>query len=250
MTNIPVALELYTVRDETERDFAGTLRAVAGMGYAAVEFANYGGLSAHEMAALLRETGLRAAATHVALAAIERDLDSEIDYCLAIGAPYLVLPWLPEDRRGAADLRALAPRLNEYGQRCHERGLIFGYHNHAFEFARDDGAYLLDLLLGATDPALVFLEFDIYWAAYAGVDPAAYLRRHAGRVPLLHLKDMAADRGFADVGDGTLDLAPVFAAAEEEGGVRWYIVENDQPRGASLQSARRSLENLRALGKA
>lgn len=248
MASIPVALELYTVRDETARDFAGTLRAVGQMGYAGVEFAGYGGLSADDMTALLAETGLRAAASHVSLAAIEQSLDREIDYCLAIGAPYLVLPWLPEQRRGVAEMRALAPRLNEYGRRCQERGLGFGYHHHDFEFARDNGAYLLDLLLDGTDPALVVLECDVYWVAHAGADPAAYLRRHAGRVPLVHVKDMAADRGFADVGEGTLDLAGLFTAAEE-GGVQWYIVENDQPRGPSLESARRSLENLRAMGK-
>jgi hypothetical protein len=117
--------------------------------------------------------------------------------------------------------------------------LVFAYHNHVFEFVQSDGAYLLDRLLDATDPALVALELDVYWAAYAGVDPAGYLRRRAGRVPLVHLKDLAADRSFAEVGDGTLDFAAIFATAEE-GGVRWYIVEHDQPAMPALESARRS----------
>jgi sugar phosphate isomerase/epimerase len=214
-----------------------------------VEFAGYGGLAADEMQALLRETGLRAASTHVGFAALDADLDHQIDYCLAIGCPYLVLPWLEPGRRGAEAMRALAPRLNEWGRRCRERGLVFGYHNHDHEFAQRDGAYVLDHLLDATDPALVVLELDVYWAAYAGADPAAYLRRRSGRVPLLHLKDMAADRGFADVGDGMLDLPGIFTAAED-GGARWYVVENDRPRMPSLDSARRSLENLRAMSKA
>src|SRR5437870_2736600 len=185
MATVPVALQLYTVRDESARDFTGTLRRVAQVGYGAVEFAGYGGLAADEMKALLRETGLRAASTHVGLAAVEADLDHEIDYCLAIGCPYLVLPWLDQRWRGADAMRALAPRLNEFGRRCQERGVVFGYHNHDFEFARSDGHYLLDQLLNATDPALVVLELDVYWAAYAGADPATYLRQRAGRVPLV-----------------------------------------------------------------
>lgn len=249
MAEVPVALQLYTVRDETARDFAGTLRQVAQIGYGAVEFAGYGDLSAAEMKALLDETGLRAASTHVALARLEENLDGEIDYCRQIGCANLVLPWLDPSRRDAAQFRALAPRLNEFGRRCHDQGLTFAYHNHDFEFVQDDGVYLLDRLLDATDPALVGLELDVYWAAFAGVDPAEFLRAHAGRVPLVHLKDLAPDRGFAEVGDGTLDLSAIFTAAEA-GGARWYVVENDKPRMASLESVRRSLENLRAMGKA
>lgn len=248
MATIPIALQLYTVRDETERDFAGTLRRVAEIGYPAVEFAGYGGLDATEMQSLLGETGLSAASTHVALARLESDLDGEIAYCQAIGCSYLVLPWLAEEWRSAAKLRELAPRLNQFGQRCRERGITFAYHNHDFEFAQSDNNYVLDILLDATDPASVALELDAYWAAYAGVDPAEFLRKRSGRVPLVHLKDMAADRSFTEVGDGTLDLQAVFTAAEE-GGARWYVVENDRPKIASLDSAKRSLDNLRQMGK-
>ena len=248
MATVPVALQLYTVRDESAHDFAGTLRRVAQIGYGAVEFAGYGGLSADEVKALLSETGLRAASTHVGLAALDADLDHQIDYCLAIGSQYLMLPWIEPGRRGADAMRDLAPRLNEFGRRCQERGVVFGYHNHDFEFARSDGRYLLDQLLDATDPALVVLELDVYWAAYAGADPSTYLRQRAGRVPLVHLKDMAPDRSFAEVGDGTLDLPGIFTAAEE-GGARWYIVEHDRPSMPALESARRSLQNLRAMGK-
>ncbi len=241
-----IALELYTVRDETARDFAGTLRRVAEIGYTAVEFAGYGGLSADEMKRLLAETGLTAAATHVGLDLLERALDDAIAYCGAIGCHYLVLPGLPEDRRGPDDLRALAPRLDDIGRRCRARDITFGYHNHDWEFAQHDGVALLDLLLDATDPALVGLELDTYWAAYAGVDPVAYLRRRSGRVPLAHLKDMTPERTFTEVGDGTLDLPAIIATARAAG-AQWYIVENDAPAIPSLESARRSLTNLQAM---
>lgn len=246
MSATAIALELYTVRDETARDFAGTLRRVAAMGYPAIEFAGYGGLSAANMVALLKETGLRVAATHVGLAALEQDIDAEIAYCRAIDCSYLILPWLPPDQRDLDTFRRLAIRMNEFGQRCHEQGITFGYHNHDFEFAQTEGHYLLDYLLDNTDPSFVQLELDVYWAAYAGVDPATYIRQRAGRIPVVHLKDMTPDRHFTEVGDGILHLDSVYQVAKESG-CQWYVVENDAPQMPSLESARCSLENLRRI---
>ncbi len=242
-----VALQLYTVRDETARDFAGTLRRVAALGYKAVEFAGYGGLSAEQQRDLLTETGLTAASTHVGLDILAHTPDDAIAYCKAIDCRYLVLPGLPNDHRNPDALRALAPRLDDLGRRCQEQGITFGYHNHDWEFAgHADGTALLDLLLDATNPALVALELDAYWASYAGADPVAYLQRRTGRVPLAHLKDMTPERTFAEVGDGTLDMDAIIAAARAAG-ARWYIVENDAPTIPSLESARRSLTNLQAM---
>jgi sugar phosphate isomerase/epimerase len=247
MTDMPIALQLYTIRDETARDFPGALRRVAEIGYNAVEFAGYGGLSSDAMVALLGETHLRAAATHVDFTRLQSDLDREIGYCKTIGCSFLVLPSLPAEQRNPTGVSLLAPWLNDVGRRCQESGIAFAYHNHNFEFDRSEGVHLLDHLLDATDPALVSLEFDVYWAAYAGVDPAAYLRTHASRMALVHLKDMAQDRDFAEVGAGTLDM-PAILAASREAGVAWLIVENDRPRIPSLESARRSLEYLSGAG--
>jgi sugar phosphate isomerase/epimerase len=247
--SIPVALQLYTVRDQTAKDFAGTLRRVAEIGYGAVELVGYGGLSTEALVDLLAETGLRAASTHVGVDALEADLDREIAVCSAIGCTNLVLPWLPPERRGAEAMDALAPRLNQIGRRCREQGIAFAYHNHDFEFAQVEGRPMLDRLLESTDPALVGLELDVYWAAYANVEPVGYLREHADRIRLLHLKDLGADRRFAEVGEGTLDIGAICAAAEAAG-VRWLIVEHDQPTMPSLESARRSLENLRRMNLA
>lgn len=247
MNTIPLALQLYTVRDETARDFTGTIRRVAEMGYDGVEFAGYGGLTAEEMHSLLTEVGLRAYSSHVALPLLEQQLDQEIAYCKQIGSPYLFLPWLAPDMRNEETIRSLAPRLNGFGKRCQQQGIIFGYHNHDFEFATlPDGTTLLDLLLSQTDPALVSLELDVYWAAYAGVSPASILERYAGRVPTIHVKDMTPDRHFTEVGDGTLNLAQLLPVAEKSG-TKVFIVENDAPTISSLDSARRSLANLRQM---
>jgi len=239
-----VALELYTVRDETRRDFAGTLRRVAQIGYAGVEFAGYGNLTSQEMSALLAETGLRAVATHLGLDALQgSQLDASIRYCLDIGCSIIVLPSLANEWRTREGIQALAPRLNAIGQRCLEQSIIFGYHNHDFEFAQVDGIYLLDYLLQATDPSLVKVELDVYWVAYAGVDPVSYLQTLADRVALIHLKDMAADRSMTEVGKGVLDMRRICEFAQARG--LWGIVEHDHPQIPSLESARISLEYFR-----
>ena len=244
MNDLQVALQLYTVRDETQRDFAGTLRRVAQIGYDGVEFAGYGGLTSQGMAALLAETGLRVAGTHLGLDALEGpQLDESIRYCQDIHCPFIALPNLANEWRTPQWIRALAPRLNEIGRRCREQGITFGYHNHDFEFTRFDGIYLMDYLLQATDPSLVKIELDVYWAAYAGVDPVAYLEALGDRVALIHLKDMAPDRSMTEVGKGVLDMRHIVAFAQVRG--LWGVVENDYPQMPSLESARVSLEYLR-----
>ena len=244
MNKLQVALELYTVRDETRRDFAGTLRRVAQIGYAGVEFAGYGNLTSQEMSALLAETRLRAVATHLGLDALQGpQLDASIRYCLDIGCSTIVLPSLANEWRTREGMQALAPRLNAIGQRCLEHGIIFGYHNHDFEFSQVDGVYLFDYLLQATDPSLVKIELDVYWVAYAGVDPVSYLQTLADRVELIHLKDMAADRSMTEVGKGVLDMGHICEFAQARG--LWGIVEHDHPQIPSLESARISLEYFR-----
>src|SRR5436853_835239 len=249
MPQIPIALQMYTLRDESARDFAGTLREVAKIGYAGVEFAGTGGLSAAELRRLLNDLNLRVAGSHTGLDALEGDLNAALDFIQALGCEFVVCPFLPEERRQSADdYRALAEILNRAGATCKQRGLQLCYHNHAFEFQRFDGQYALDILYRATDPDLVKGELDTYWIRKGGADPAAYIRQYSGRCPLIHLKDMAADekQSFAEVGEGTLDWPAIFTAAEA-GGARWYIVEQDVCPGPPLESIARSLRNLQAM---
>jgi sugar phosphate isomerase/epimerase len=244
-----LALQLYTVRDETARDFAGTLRRVSALGYTAVEFAGYGGLSLPRMQELLAETGLQALSSHLSLESLEQRFEQEAEYALAIGCPYIIVPWLPPHQRTTEAFTALTETLNRLGSQAQARGLTLGYHNHDFEFAPMSGenpTLVLDYLFEQTDPASVSFELDTYWAAFAGVDPVHYLQRHSGRIALIHLKDMTPECAFTEVGAGTLPIAEIVAAARTSG-TQGSIVENDQPRIPSLESAGRSLQFLRTL---
>lgn len=248
MARIPIALQMYTVRDLTAQDYAGTYREVARLGYDGVEIAGTGGLSAAEMKALLQECHLRPCGSHVGLDLLENELNAAIDYNLAIGNPYIVCPFLPQERRADADgYRAVAESLNRIGAECRRQGIGFAYHNHAFEFEQFEGITGMSILLENTDPELVKAEVDTYWVLYAGGDPAAFLRRHAGRCPLVHLKDMEAgpERAFAPIGTGVLPLGEI-AAAAPVAGAEWYIVEQDRCKQPSMECAQLSLTNLRA----
>lgn len=250
MAKIPVALQMYTVREDAGRDFVGTLRKVVALGYAGVEFAGTGGMTAPDLKRLLDDLGLQVAGSHVGLDTLEGALDAALEYNLTLGNRFVVCPWLPEDRRrDADDYRRLADVLNDIGRACRELGLQFCYHNHAFELQSFNGQTGLDILFEATDPDLVKAELDTYWVEYGGASAVEYLRRYAGRTPLVHLKDMADDpqRSFAEVGTGTMDFDAIFAASEAAG-VEWYIVEQDTCQRPPLESVEISLKNLRARG--
>lgn len=247
---IPLALQLYTVRDEAARDFAGTLERVAALGYAGVELAGLGGLAPGELRRILDDLGLRCAGSHIGLPRLESALGAVLDENLILGNPYVVVPAIPEEWRGQeADYVALARRLDTIGAACREQGLTLAYHNHAFEFQRFAGRCALDIIYEETDPALVKGEPDVYWFVYAGADPAAWIASHPNRCPLVHLKDMAPgpERDFAPVGAGIIDFGPILAASEAQG-VEWYIVEQDRCARPSFECAALSLQNLRAWG--
>ncbi|MCL6430709.1 MAG: sugar phosphate isomerase/epimerase [Anaerolineae bacterium] len=251
MARIPVALQLYTVRDEAAKDFIGTLRKVAAIGYAGVEMAGVPpSLTAREVKQTLDDLGLRCVGAHTGLEQLEQHLPRVIEDNLELGNRYLVIPWIPDSMRAdEAACHETVRRLNAIGRTCREHGLTLAYHNHDVEFKRVGGRYVLEILYDETDPALVKGEPDVYWIARAGEDPAAWLRRYPGRCPLVHLKDMtpAPERGFAEIGEGIIDFAPIFAACEA-GGTEWYIVEQDRCARPTLESAALSLQHLREWG--
>ncbi|MFW6308684.1 MAG: sugar phosphate isomerase/epimerase family protein [bacterium] len=247
--NIPVALQLYTVREETEKDFKGTLSKVAEIGYKGVEFAGYGGLSASELKKLLDDLGLKAAGSHVPYPAIDSDLDRVIQYNLEIDNKYISIPYM--EFEGKEEFIKTAEELNKAGEKCKEAGIQLCYHNHNQEFEVFDGTYGLDLLYQNSDAQNLQVEIDTFWAKYAGVDPVEYINKYSGRIPLVHLKDMEAneEKDFAEVGEGIMDIESI-AQAAEKAGAKWLIVEQDQCKRSPLESIEISFNNLKKMGLA
>ena len=242
MDSTPVGIQLYSVREDCEKDFKGTLKALAEMGYDGVEFArNYGGMSPAELAAFLKELGLRACGLHAPKTHVA-DADSEAyAYARGVGCPYISTSLAREVAEGWPAAIELVKRA---GQAAAQHGMQFTYHNHAQEFQKFDGQYALDVLYARTDPQQVQAELDTHWIARGGPDPAAYIRKYAGRMPQLHLKDIGPDGEFVEIGAGVLDLPAVLAAARDAG-AQWIIYEQDQCAGPPLESARISIANLR-----
>jgi sugar phosphate isomerase/epimerase len=241
-----IALQLYTVREHTAKDMLGTLRQLGEIGYRAVEFAGYGGVSVQEIRSTLDESGMRAIAAHVPFTSWQEQPQQVVDDLHALGCRYAVLPSLPKNHQESiAQVREAAENFNRWGALCQDAGLQFAYHNHAFEFAPLEDTTIWEILTSRTDPALVKLELDVFWAQYAGIDPARLIEQHRERVPLLHLKDMADNRSDAPVGDGVLQWAPILGAGADAD-VQWYIVEQDHPRNP-LVDVQRSLHNLQQM---
>lgn len=249
MATNPIALQMYTLRDQT--DFRGTLRRVAELGYGAVELAGLGGLSAKELRAELDALGLKVAGAHIGLDRLEGKLDAAIEEMQILGGRYVICPWLPPDRRpDGAGYQRLAELLNGIGHTVKAAGLQLAYHNHDFEMQQFDGKTGLAIMRDSSEPGVLTFEVDAYWVAFAGFDPAATLGEFAGRVGLVHLKDMkAGSRVFAEVGHGTLDI-PGIIAAGEQAGAEWFIVEQDRCERPALESVQMSIEYLRGIGRA
>jgi sugar phosphate isomerase/epimerase len=243
----PVGIQLYTVRTLMARDFDGTLAALAGIGYREVEFAGYFGRTPAQVRSALRQNGLAAPSTHIALPADDQAWQRTLDDAKAIGHRWVTIAWLDAPmRRTPDDWARVADRFNHLGTRAKQAGLRLAYHNHDFEFTRVGDTTLFDTLLSRTDPALVDLEMDVYWVTKASADALAIIRKHPGRFPLLHLKDATAapERRMVDVGAGTIDFPAILAA--DRATLKHAFVEHDEPADP-LASARASYGYLSKL---
>lgn len=249
-----ISLQLYTVRDHAARDMPATLRRVAELGYEGVELAGYGSASQSELLRALDETGLHITGAHVGLDKLQDDMNAVVEEQAALKNTNVIVPFLDASHRDSLEKWQQTARIfDDVGRRLREHGLTLHYHNHDFEFQRFDngggtGTYGLDVLYDNTDPLNLQAELDCYWVQKGGVDPAAYIKKLAGRVSLLHIKDMAANGDFAEIGQGTLNWPEIFAAAEAQG-VTTYIVEQDSTPGDAFDSVRISLDNLKTMGK-
>src|SRR6266478_5539859 len=244
-----IGLQLYTVRRELEKDFAGTLGKVAALGLVEVEFAGYFNHTPREIKSILADYQLSSPSAHISTAALRGNLLEEIEAAQTIGHQYLVCGYLPaEERRSLDDYRKLVELLNRAGERLKKVGILFGYHNHDFEFVAMEGRLPYDMILAVTDPELVKMELDLYWITKAGQDPLRYFSAYPGRFPLIHVKDMDATprHFFTEVGQGTIDFKKILGAARKSG-IKHYFVEQDETPASPFSSIKLSIDYLKRL---
>ena len=227
-----IGIQLYTLRTALEADVDGTLARLKQIGYAEVETAGFHGRTPAQFRQALDANGLAAPSAHMPLAEVRDRTAATLDAAKAIGAQYVVLPWLEEkDRQTLDQYRAVADVLNRAGEAAKGAGLRMAYHNHDFEFVPIGGTRPIDLLLERTTPDLVSFELDLYWTVKAGGDPFAFFSRWPGRFPMVHVKDSAGppEHRMVDVGAGSIPFGRYFAQ-REQAGIRHYFVEHDVPK--------------------
>lgn len=242
-----IGMHLYTMRGPLATDFAGTLQQLSDIGYATVGVSGRHGHNAQQIRGMIDDAGLSAVLEHVGWDIVRGSgLPQAIEDVHTLGGQWVVVPSLPGAMHTPAGFREAARIMNEAGRACRDAGLQqLLFHNHGSDHATVDGEVLFDILVNETDPHLVAFEFDVYWASRGGADPLTYFRRYPGRFPALHVKDMAENGDFADVGSGVLDFPRMFQGAKS-GGVRQWLVEHDNPSDP-FATARNSYEYLAAL---
>lgn len=249
----PLGVQLWTVKEELARDFEGTLRGLARLGFRRVEAAGWHGRSAKQFRDAVQAAGLQCVSAHHGLKDLIADTEGRLAFARDVGARYVVAsspspsrPMDPNkdwahavaDAMTLADWRSNAEAMDRIGRRARQMGLRFGYHNHSAEFLAYERRLPMDEIVRLTDPANVVLELDIGWVAGAGYDPVEAISRYAPRIHLLHVKDLASaervpgrivsDARTTAIGEGTVDWPAVFRAARTAP-VHSYFVEMEAP---------------------
>ena len=240
---IPIALQLYTVRDLLTQDYEGTIRNVAGMGYLGVETANMFGGSPASAARLFRELGLTVCGAHSPLPLGDQKQEV-IDTMGALDCKRLVVAWQPPEKYTSLDgIKSICDTLNEAAAVGRTHGFQVGYHNHWFEYQPVEDRIPVDVMLEHLDPD-VFFEVDVYWVQTAGRDPAEVVRRLGSRAPLLHIKDgpCQIDEPMTALGEGVVDIPGVVSAGA--GSTEWLVVELDRCATDMLEAVHKSYRYL------
>jgi len=240
-----IALQLYSVRAEAEKDYEGTIRKVAAMGYPSVQTAGFPGTSPERAARLFKELGLTVNSAHESLPTGPQK-QQVLDTMEALGKPALICTDIgPKNVETMDAIKTLCDRLNEGYQVASEHGLVFGIHNHWWEFGKLDGRLVHDAMVEILHPGVLF-EIDTYWAQVGGADPVAVIKKLGKRAPFLHIKDGPLEKRQPQVavGDGKMDFGPIFAAALPDA---WQIVELDECATDMMQAVKRSYDYLARL---
>jgi sugar phosphate isomerase/epimerase len=254
-SSLVYGVQLYMVRRQAPQDLAGVLRAIRQIGYTQIEL--YPIVYSHpapELRRIVQDAGLTSASAHFDYAGFE----SKIDYGHQLGLEYMVCPMLPKNLWTSAEgFREAAAKFNTWGKLVHDAGMTFAFHNHDYEFKPQGNTTGFAELMQHTDPALVKLEFDLYWLTQGGQDPAAMLAKYANRARLVHLKDRkpnsptsfdmeVTSEHFTEIGKGTVQWPALLSQAHKQG-IKYAFVDQDETSEPVLESLKESYSYLRTL---
>ena len=242
---IPIGVQLYSVRDVAAKDPAGTIAALANMGYQGVEFAGYYDMKAEDLRKILDQNGLKCCGTHIALDALTGEaLKNTVDFNKTLGNEYLIVSSLPPTI--TTSLTA-AKTFTDAAAKAKESGMRVGYHAHAHDFKPVGNQIPWEVFFTNAGPD-VLMQLDTGNCMAGGADPVAVLKKFPHRSATIHLKEYGEPKGV-EVGEGDVPWKEVFAICETTGDTQWYILEQETYRTSSLESVAIGLKNLREMGK-
>jgi len=244
-----VGIQLYSVRKEMLADAVGTLKELAKIGYKELESArsekgNYYGLQPKEIKKIAGDLGMTVRSGHVH---VDKDFQRSIDAAAEAGQDYLVCSSLPSNGQTVDNYKKVADIFTKAAEDCKKSNIIFGYHNHEYEFEKENGQVLYDVLLDNTDANLVTMELDLGWVIISGNDPLAYFNKYPGRFPLWHLKDMdASKKESTEFGKGAVNIVEMLQNAKKSG-VKHIFVEQEEYASTALESMKYDFDYLKKL---
>jgi sugar phosphate isomerase/epimerase len=250
-SNIPIGLELYSVRHELQKDLSGTVDAVAKIGYQCVEFFSPYYAWTADYAAQVRKQldglGIRSYSTHNELKSFTSDgIGKAVELNQALGAHYVVLAH-PGEVTGVDGWKRIAENLNKANDMFKSHGLHAGYHNHDAEWRPVEGQKPMEILAANTDPSIM-LQLDVGTCLEAGSDPVAWVNKNPGRIRSMHLKDWSPQKGYRVLfGEGIAPWKQLLAAGESTGGVEYYLIEQEGSDYPEFETAQRCLAAYRKL---
>jgi sugar phosphate isomerase/epimerase len=242
-----VGIQLYTLRKEMLDDAVGTLKQLAKIGYKELESArsdkgNYYGLKPKEIKKIVSDLGMKLRSGHVHM---DDKWQQTIEQAVETGQEYLIVSSMPYEGQNTDNYKKTADAFNRAGEQCRKAGLLFGYHNHDYEFEKDGDKILYDVLLESTDPSLVNMEMDLGWVIVTGNDPLRYFEKYPGRFPLWHLKDMIiAKKHSTEFGKGDMNIKEMLGSAGKSG-MKYYFVEQEEYSSTPFESIKENIEYLK-----
>jgi sugar phosphate isomerase/epimerase len=248
---IPVGLELYSVRDEMQKDVIATVRRVGQMGYQGVEFYSpymqWTPEYAKQVRAALDDTKMKCWSTHNGANSFSpENIQKAIDYNGVLGSRYIVMASAGRVE-GLDGWKKVAATLSEGQQKLKPANMKAGFHNHALEFRPINGKRPMEVLAENT-PNDVMLQLDIGTCIEAGSDPVEWINAHPGRINSLHCKEWSKTKGYrALFGEGEANWKDIFAAAEKRGGVEFYLIEQEGSEFTSVETAEKCLANYKKM---
>ena len=247
---IPIALQLYSVRNDAAQDLMGVLQRVAAMGYDGVEFAGYYGHEPEAIRAKLDELGLRCEGTHTGLDALQPGrFDETVALHKILGCEYVIVPWIPKEKRATPEAcAATAAELTELTAKLESAGLRLGFHAHGDDMDVQSNGKTAYHMLGEGTPAGFIMQYDTANGMSGGADPVQPIKDFPGRNVSLHLKGYSKTTGHgAIIGEDDIPWGEVFEAAENGGGVVWYVIEHEDETIPPLEAVDKCLQNARRL---